>query len=91
VVFDGAVQRFYDKTLYYQAIRAQPWHKYQAAGAVLIAIGVNRGRGPRWRYDFHKCLGLPWGDPKNPNVITTEEATRLLVQHGFLPPPLASY
>ncbi len=54
VVFDGVLQRFYDRDKYYQSEHAMPWYKFtRTAVCWLLAKHLTT-----WRWDL--CLGLPW-------------------------------
>jgi hypothetical protein len=56
VLFDGVLQRFYDKTEYYRIEFAMPWYRFTRTAVLWLM----EHRMPDWRW--HLTLGLPWAD-----------------------------
>jgi hypothetical protein len=54
IVFDGVLQRFYDKAKYYYSEHAMPWYKFTRSAVLWI---LEQGF-ETWQWDVH--LQLPW-------------------------------
>jgi hypothetical protein len=86
VVFDGVLQRFYTKSVYYEVMGARPWYKYSASAAFLILVNMPRLPNGNTLYgEWHVELRLPWADPDNPTVVDFKTASDLLVTSGLRP------
>jgi hypothetical protein len=89
LVFDATRQRFYRRDTYYQITVASPMYKYDPWGATCILRHINKDRseGEDWIYGgWDRILTLPKTDPKNPTIITMEDALRILEEHGYIQP-----
>jgi hypothetical protein len=77
IVFDGVLQRFYDRTQYYRSENARPWYRFTWS-AVRWVLEQDL---PNWRWD--RCLGLPWARSASDStaevlVVDREDAERFL-------------
>jgi hypothetical protein len=61
VLFDGVLQRFYDRTGYYRIEFAMPWYRYTRTAVLWLLDQLKRDDGTiNWRW--HLTLGLPWAN-----------------------------
>lgn len=77
IVFDGSLQRFYDRAKYYQSEHARPWYRFTRSAVIWIL----EQRLPSWRWDF--CLRLPWAKSATDStadalIIDRKDAQRFL-------------
>jgi hypothetical protein len=85
VLFDGAVQRFYNARCYYEREHAVAFYKFTRDAALLIYDAVKRsGREPLW--DWFARLGLPWGNRRKPLLVDVQHAKELLAAKDLLGP-----
>jgi hypothetical protein len=85
-VFDGVLQRFYEKRGYYEIHSASPWYKYSPLAASVIGLSMPKDSSGKWRCGaWHIVLKLPWADPQNPTEIDHHRAIELLIASGLRP------
>jgi hypothetical protein len=61
VLFDGVLQRFYDRSEYYRIEFAMPWYRYTRTAVLWLLEQLKRDDGTiNWRWDL--TLGLPWAN-----------------------------
>ena len=85
VVFDGVLQRFYDRGKYYETVYAAPWYMYSPGAAILISEWMPEyPDGTILLANWHTHLRLPWADPKNPARIGSQQAFRALSYCGLM-------
>jgi hypothetical protein len=61
VLFDGVLQRFYDREAYYRIEFAMPWYRFTKTAVLWLLEQLKRDDGTiNWRWDLP--LGLPWAN-----------------------------